>query len=47
MSTIAELVIRDSGVAMTPTERKAKADEFAEDVFNFERTLGNVSHTEL
>lgn len=43
MKTIAKLVIRDSGSTMSDAEMEQKAQSFAEDVFNFESQLANVS----
>lgn len=45
MKTIAKLVMRDSGSSMTDAEMNTKAEEFAQDVFDFELQLANVSIT--
>lgn len=42
MKTIAKLVMRDSGSSMTDSEMDTKAQEFADDVFEFESTVANV-----
>lgn len=43
MRTISKLVMRDSGVSMTNDEMNTKADAFAQDVFDFELQIANVS----
>ena len=43
MRTVSKLVMRDANVTMTADQMNQKANEFAEDVFNFEALLANVS----
>lgn len=44
MKTVAKLVMRDSNASMTDAQMTQKANEFADDVFNFESTLANVGN---
>ena len=44
MRTVSKLVMRDANVTMTVDQMNQKANEFAEDVFNFEALLANVSN---
>ena len=43
MKTVSKLVMQDANMSLTADQIEAKASEFANDVFNFELQVANVS----